>query len=36
MAKFQVEINEVKEGMGCGSLIFWGLVILFVLSLLGK
>lgn len=34
MPKFIVDVTEVK-GSGCGSLIFWGLVLLGVIYFLG-
>jgi hypothetical protein len=40
MAKFQVEISEVKEGGGCMSAIFWAVLTfvgcLLLLSMCGR
>ncbi len=36
MARYIVDIKEVKEGSGCGKLILWTLGILFVLGLISS
>jgi len=32
MAKFEIEINEVKEGGGCGQMIAWLIIGFIVLA----
>lgn len=31
MAKYEIEIKE--KGMGCGPIVFWGIVFLFVIMI---
>lgn len=36
MAKYQIEVTEVKEGGGCGSMILFGIVVFLILAAMGK
>lgn len=36
VAKYQIEVTEVKEGGGCGSIIFFFVVLFLLISIFGK
>jgi hypothetical protein len=36
MAKYQIEISEIKENMGCGQMLFWLILILIGAAWLGS
>lgn len=36
MAKYQIEVTEVKEGGGCGSIILFAIVVFILVAAMGK
>lgn len=36
MAKYQIEVTEVKEGGGCGSIILFCFIIFVLIAMFGK
>lgn len=36
MARYQIDVTEVKSGSGCGTLLFWAGVALLIIGVLSK